>query len=266
MKKELKSLLSHKEKNNFSSPDIFSVLNLSLNPARCRLNWCVPSADQQAAALLCNPDSCLVEHIITVCHQPSRKSALAAQPSWEANCPSVAHEQKQRSCLRALNQVRLANPPSLLLAILHCLSKYTRPVVRRQHHLTGCEAAHCMTFFFFLLSHPCLFFSLKMHRSHKILKMSMTTRLGHCSSRSSQCEASNLKVGRFLSPPDSSKKQRGRERSWRSASVYWLTGASCWAPQRPHFIWPIITQKVTVVKVPQVQHRWTDNPHARKCW
>lgn len=149
MKKELKSLLSHKEKNNFSSPDIFSVLNLSLNPARCRLNWCVPSADQQAAALLCNPDSCLVEHIITVCHQPSRKSALAAQPSWEASCPSVAHEQKQRSCLRALNQVRLANPPSLLLAILHCLSKYTRPVVRRQHHLTGCEAAHCMTFFFF---------------------------------------------------------------------------------------------------------------------
>lgn len=187
-------------------------------------------------------------------------SALAARRSWVAFCPSVAHKQKLRSlsCLRALNQIRLANPPCLLLAILHCLSKYTRPVVRRQQHLTGWELPE-------VLSRPCLglwacsvsdaaFFYYLISVSSSSSKCTgplNSQDFYHCSTRTLQqqtqlmqrfkCEGGQVSVS-----------------SWQQWKVTWegaelevsvcVNCSSCWATQHPHFIWPIITQRSLLSK------------------
>lgn len=106
-----------------------------------------------------------------------------------------------------------------------------------------------------LLSHR-LFCFLKMHWSHKILKTSATTRLRHCSSRRS----------RYISSWQQQKVMWEGAEPEVSVCVNWLTGASCWATQHPPFHLAYNHPKVTVVKVPQVQHRWTDDPRVKKCW
>ena len=47
-----------------------------------------------------------------------------------------------------------------------------------------------------------------------------------------------------------------------SDCVNWLTGTSCWAPQHPHFIWPIITQRSLVSKY----HRCNTGGQVTPAW
>lgn len=208
-------------------------------------------------------------------------SALAARRSWVAFCPSVAHKQKLRSlsCLWALNQIRLANPPCLLLAILHSLSKHTRPVVRRQQHLTGWELPK-------VLSRPCLGLW-----ACSVSDTAFFYYLISVSSSSSKCTGP-IKFSRLLPLLDTDAAAANTAdatlQMWRWADFCLLltavksnVGGSGAGGQRlceltnrllllSHPASPFHLAynhpKVTVVKVPQVQHRWTDNPHAKKCW
>lgn len=101
--------------------------------------------------------------------------------------------------------------------------------------------------------------------SHKTLRTSTAILDSNsAAAEAAEANASNTKVGRFRSPPDSRKSDiEGAE---VSVSVNWLTSVSCWAPQRPHFIWPIITQRSLLSKYHRCSTGGQTTPMQKKSW
>lgn len=290
----LKSLFSHKRKTLFSSPDIF-VLK-SWYPTDVQLNHPRQMAPRVRGDLVryqCRPpnsrpavwppNSCLVEHIIRLHHQLqqnicTRSSEWRSAHQWHVKRSSLRRHvyEHQAKFLRIHDPATpppAAGGPAVPVKI-HETSRASpatsdslwdpRRTVRTLPGDLGLLGVwRCIFFYFTISSVPLLPQNAPVSRLLRLLDLeaaaadaAVVTLLTWRWADFRLLTAAKCNTGLFCG---------------RSASVNWLTAISCWAPQHPHFIWPIITERSLLSKyhrcntgrqtAPALVKRYVSPPH-----